>query len=864
MNHNREQNARSRPRTFRDLPIGLKASALSALLVLCLGGLGTYALLVMESLGGGLRNLTGSDLPRQHAVLAVKSDAFSTHMNVYRYVAWASSGVNPANLSSLAAEIGRDGASARAALAGLAARPDLPPDERARMSTALAKWERYATAVADTLEIATTDPALGTMMLGGTDEDYKQVATDLDAIAADVSMGTKVAAGALALEADHSQRLIAAGGLLAVLLTFAATAMVIRSVVRPIEAVTRALHGDGDGDGGKPAAPDLPETDRRDEIGQMVNAIARFRDQIAHDNRLLAAREHELMVQNMLFDAALNNMTQGLAMFDGERRLIVCNALYAQIYGVPPALVRPGTTQVEILRERVRSGVYAGSDPEAYIASRIRIADTPHDSNSLVELSDGRTIAVAHRAMPGGGWVSTHEDATERRKAEQRIAHMARHDALTSLPNRMLFREEMERVVAQAGRGEVVAILCIDLDQFKEINDTLGHPAGDQLLVMVADRLRRCVRPSDIIARLGGDEFAVIQRAIGDLEEVANNARKIVAALGEPYQLDGLESVIGASIGIAIAPGDSTDADQLLRNADVALYRAKNDGRRTYRFFEPSMDMRLQARHKLETELRRALQHNELVVYYQPVVDLRTGSVNGFEALLRWNHPERGIVLPGEFIPFAEEIGLIGAVGDWVLRHACADAARWPAHFRLAVNLSPAQFRQRTILASLHEALAASGLDPRRLELEITESVLLQDNESTILTLHALRELGARISLDDFGTGYSSLSYLIRFPFDKIKIDRSFVKDVGLRADCDAIVRAVVTLAASLGMATTAEGVETPRQRSHLRGEGCTEAQGFLFSVPLPAAELGPFLAEPRVGPGRERPARLPPIETAA
>ncbi|MEO5699320.1 MAG: EAL domain-containing protein [Casimicrobiaceae bacterium] len=852
--------AGSRRRTFRDLPLGVKASALSALLVLCLGALGTHALLVMESLSGGLRGLTGNGLPLQHAVLAVKSDAFSTHMNVYRYVAWASSGVNPVNLTSLAAEIGRDAGNARAALADLAGRGDLPPDERTRMTSALAKWERYATAVADTLDIATTDPALGTMMLGGTDEDYKQVATDLDTIAANVSIDTNVAASRLALEADHSQRLIAAGGLLAVLLTIAATAMVIRSVVRPIEAVTRALRGEGD----TVAAPDLPDTDRRDEIGQMVNAIARFRDQIAQDNRLLAAREHELVVQNMRFDAALNNMTQGLAMFDGERRLIVCNALYAQIYGVPPALVKPGTTQIEILRERVRSGLYAGSDAEAYIASRVRIADTPEDSNSLVELSDGRTIAVAHRAMPGGGWVSTHEDATERRKAEQRIAHMARHDALTSLPNRMLFREEMERVVAQAGRGEAVAILCIDLDQFKEINDTLGHPAGDQLLVMVADRLRGCVRQSDIIARLGGDEFAVIQRAIGDLEEVANSARRIVAALGEPYQIDGHESVIGASIGIAVAPGDSTDADQLLRNADVALYRAKNDGRRTYRFFEPSMDMRLQARHKLEIELRRALQHDELVVYYQPVVDLRTGSVNGFEALVRWNHPERGIVLPGEFIPFAEEIGLIGAIGDWVLRHACADAARWPAQFRLAVNLSPAQFRQRTILTSLHGALAASGLDPRRLELEITETVLLQDNEATTLTLHALRELGARISLDDFGTGYSSLSYLTRFPFDKIKIDRSFVKDVGLRADCDAIVRAVVTLAASLGMATTAEGVETPRQRAHLRGEGCTEAQGFLFSVPLPAAELGPFFVEPRVGTGRERAARPPRIETAA
>jgi diguanylate cyclase (GGDEF)-like protein len=574
----------------------------------------------------------------------------------------------------------------------------------------------------------------------------------------------------------------------------------------------------------------------------MVNAIAMFRDQIARDNRLLAAREQELVVQNARFNAALNNMSQGLAMFDAERRLIVCNAKYAEMYRVPPELMKPGTTQLEILQHRVDNGIYEGIDPDAYIEARVRTAEAERDADCVLHLSDGRTIAVAHRVMSSGGWVSTHEDATERFRAEQRIAHMARHDALTGLPNRLLFREEMEHALMHAARGETVAILCIDLDHFKEVNDTLGHPAGDQLLVMVADRLTQCVRRTDTIARLGGDEFAIIQRSPTRVEEVSMAARRIVETLGKPYRLDGHATLIGASIGIALAADGSASADQLLRNADVAMYRAKSEGRGTYRFFEPDMDERLQARHKLEADLRLALARGELELAYQPVVDLRARRVIGFEALARWHHPERGDVPPAVFIPVAEETGLIEPIGDWVLQRACADASNWPERLHVAVNLSPVQFRSRRIITSLARALTASGLDPDRLELEITESALMRENDFTIATMHELRRLGVRMSLDDFGTGYSSLSYLLRFPFDKIKIDRSFVQDVGTRAECGAIVHAVVSLAASLGMATTAEGIETKQQLEHLQAVGCTEAQGFLFSVALPASELGPYL----------------------
>ena len=386
-------------------------------------------------------------------------------------------------------------------------------------------------------------------------------------------------------------------------------------------------------------------------------------------------------------------------------------------------------------------------------------------------------------------------------------------------------------------------MLCIDLDHFKEVNDTLGHPAGDELLRAVGGRLKSCVRPGDTIARLGGDEFAVIRPGVARPEDVVTVADRIVSVIGEPYQVDGHEVVVGTSVGIAMAPVDGTTADQLLKNADMALYRAKEDGRRAYRFFEPDMDARLQARRRLEIDLRAALLHGQFELYYQPVVDIARHQVSGFEALIRWNHPQRGLVGPAEFIPLAEEIGLIQLIGDWVLRQACIDAARWPADIRVAVNLSSALFKTRNLVQTVVHTLAASGLHANRLELEVTESVLLLNNESTLSTLHRLQELGVRISMDDFGTGYSSLSYLRSFPFDKIKIDQSFVQEMGKSEDCAAIVRAVAGLASSLGMSTTAEGVETEDQLARLKAAGCEEAQGYLFSRPVPARELSSLIA---------------------
>ncbi|HUI12962.1 MAG TPA: EAL domain-containing protein [Xanthobacteraceae bacterium] len=435
-------------------------------------------------------------------------------------------------------------------------------------------------------------------------------------------------------------------------------------------------------------------------------------------------------------------------------------------------------------------------------------------------------------------------DVTERKNAEARIAYMAHHDALTDLPNRVLFHERLNELLGRVRRnGERLAVHCLDLDHFKGVNDTLGHPIGDELLKAVARRLGKCLRDSDMVARLGGDEFAVVQFPLGEPHEASALATTLIELVSKPYEVHGHEFVVGASIGIALAPDDGASADVLLRNADMALYRAKAEGRGTAHFFEPEMDRRIQARRMLELDLRKAFANGEFELYYQPLINLDTDAVSGFEALLRWRHGERGMIAPAEFIPLAEEIGLIVPLGEWVLRKACSEAMQWLAELKVAVNLSPAQFRNRGVVKAVLTALAYSRLPPDRLELEITETVLLGETEANLATLHQLREIGVRISMDDFGTGYSSLSYLRCFPFDKIKIDRSFVSELAERPDCVAIIRAVAGLGMSLGIATTAEGIETREQLDRVRAEGCTEVQGYLFSPPRPASELGEIIA---------------------
>ncbi len=547
----------------------------------------------------------------------------------------------------------------------------------------------------------------------------------------------------------------------------------------------------------------------------------------------LREREEEIIQQNMRFDFAVSNMRQGLCMFDRDQRLVFWNNQYADMYNIPREKISAGDTLAEVLEQRALAGNRPIGGNDAFTRNRVYVAGEEKPSAFVVKMEDGRAISILHQPMRGGGWVATHFDITEERRSEERIHHLARHDALTGLPNRVHMHEQMEDLEARVARGDTMAVLCIDLDHFKTANDTLGHAVGDELLKQVAARLASCTRDGDIVARIGGDEFTVLHGPLNRPEDAAILAGRIVDVIAEPFLLHGHQVAIGASVGIAVAPNDGRNADALLKAADLACYRAKRDGRGTFDFFEKSMDIAARERRELEIWLRPALARNQFNLDFQPIFNLQTDRISGAEALLRWHHPARGLIPPAEFIPVAEDTGLIIPIGEWVLREACRVAASWPDHVKLAVNLSAVQFKRNGRLAeTVVSAIAAAGLDPGRLELEVTESVLLFQIDGVLRTLHQLRELGVKICMDDFGTGYSSLSYLRAFPFDKIKIDRSFIQDSSIRADGTAIVHAVVGLGKSLGMSITAEGVETPEQLRLVRIQGCTEAQGYLLGRP--------------------------------
>ncbi|WP_338827315.1 bifunctional diguanylate cyclase/phosphodiesterase [Bradyrhizobium sp. 27S5] len=552
------------------------------------------------------------------------------------------------------------------------------------------------------------------------------------------------------------------------------------------------------------------------------------------------AAQRRLSEQSQQLDTAINTMTQGLLLFDDSARLVICNQQYIDMFGLSPDIAKPGCHLRDLILHRQATGSFVG-DVDAYCARFIN-PDSDKVQDAVITIPDGRSIHLIYKRSPDGGWATTLEDVTEGRRAQARIEYLAHYDALTNLPNRTLLQRHAEGLLLGPTAREF-AILYIDIDEFKRINDTLGHLIGDEFLRRVAEKLRQSVGSGDFIARLGGDEFAIVQRDIASDDDVSDLVARVYQSLRTPFDCLGHRLSSDASIGIAIAPRHGSDLFDLLKCADLAMYAAKAAGRRTYRFFDPAMEKHAHLRRALEADLRTALAEGGFELHYQPLVDLRSDEVTGCEALLRWRHPVRGMISPTEFIPLAEETGLIEGIGQWVLHTACTEAAGWPAHVRLAVNVSPVQFKSETLALKVASALAESGLDPRRLELEITEAVLIADDDAALVTLGQLRALGVHIALDDFGTGYSSLQYLQRFPFDKIKIDRSFVKEVTRNSGSASIIRAVVSIAADRNMITTAEGVETDQQRDTVQMLGCTQMQGYLFSKPVPAQDVRTLLA---------------------
>jgi len=581
-------------------------------------------------------------------------------------------------------------------------------------------------------------------------------------------------------------------------------------------------------------------------LSDLAAANERARQAVAEvqlQNVTLTERDHALRTQNMLFTAALNNISQGLLMVDSDRRLIVCNNRFLDMFRVSATHTSPGTTTAALFQAIEVDGGQSTRAVQSIYRQQEALATSRESGLFVTTDESGLALAISQRPLPDGGWVSTYEDITEQHRAASRIQFIAHHDALTLLPNRVLFRSRLDEALRHLPQcGESLALLYLDLDRFKYVNDTLGHPAGDALLEAAARRLQGCVRDSDVVARLGGDEFAILYLSPELPGAAISLAQRVIDTLSAPYQIGQRQVQVGVSIGIAVAGGTDMDGDTLLRNTDMALYQAKARGRGTYCFFETDMEARLRAQLTTEADLRAALEREQFEILYQPIFDLDRSCLCGFEALLRWNHPSGGVVLPGQFIPLAEELGIIKPIGAWVFHRACADAARLPKSLKIAVNLSTIQLEDDEIVGVVGAALSSSRLDPDRLEVEITESALLKNSAATVAVLLRLHQLGLSIGLDDFGTGYSSLSYLRSFPFDTIKIDQLFISEMATREDCAAIVSSIVSLANKLGMTTTAEGVETEEQLRLVRDMGCTAVQGYLLGRPQPIRKVVEYL----------------------
>lgn len=577
-----------------------------------------------------------------------------------------------------------------------------------------------------------------------------------------------------------------------------------------------------------------------EELDQLNSSLE---SQVEERTVELVQRREELKTKNALFEAALEHMTNGLCVFSADLRLVVCNKRYLEMYKLPPELGTPGTLLDEIIAYRTEERLFEGTDPGEDIKLHIAREQSANRADLEYRLTNGHVYSVAYQPIPGGGWVTTHDDITKLHAVQAELAHLAYHDPLTGLPNRSLLRQRLIEAVSPDRATKPFSILFVDLDGFKSVNDTLGHASGDELLCLVAERLKSCVRKNDTIGRMGGDEFAILLRAI-DPSQATKVAERVLEELKKPFMVHDQEVAIDSSVGIASSPIDGTDPEALLQRADLALYAVKNNGRGAYRFFEEEMDHRMRDRRQMETDLRLALDRGEFSLHYQPLLNIAQQKTTGVEVLLRWNHPTRGAVSPAEFIPVAEDVGLIVPIGEWVIHEAFSRAASWPENLSIAVNVSTIQLRRVDMAQIVTEALARTGMKAGRVEIEITESAFLENDEQTLNTLHALRELGVKIVLDDFGTGYSALSYLLNFPFDKIKIDGTFVRSLSSDNGHGAkeILSAMAYLGQQLGMRTTAECIETEEDLRLVEINGYTEAQGYFICRPLPADDIERFL----------------------
>lgn len=573
--------------------------------------------------------------------------------------------------------------------------------------------------------------------------------------------------------------------------------------------------------------------------------------QVAQGGRIdaLLKQKKKLERLNTWFEIALNNMVRGLSMFDADQRLIVCNESYREMYALPEELTRPGTPLADILRYHIkketgRDGEEERTRQDQWLKKHAAKLASGNSFTRTQNLSGGRTFLVTYQPLAGGGWVDVQEDITEKRRAEEKVEWLARHDPLTGIANRFYFRESFEDALKIIDQGPAVVLHWIDLDRFKEVNDTLGHPVGDALLKAVAERLRSSVRKTDFLARLGGDEFAIIQMGAGRREQCEQLARRVMHALSKPFHILGHSVSLSASIGIVRAPEHGTTADELMKSADIALYDVKSSGRNGFNLFQSGTKHKPDLKHQLDRDLRSAVRSGQLKLHYQPIINLKTRHVSSCEALVRWEHPQHGTIMPDNFLPLAEQSGQMLEIGSWVLNEACRDAARWPDDMKVTVNVSSLQFQNGDLLNVVDKALAEANIKPSRLELEIAEAALLSDGECMREVLPKLRERGIGTSLDDFGRASGSLSYLRNFPFDKIKIDRSYIRDQLNRKDCAAIVNAVTALARALGIGTVAEGVETLGELKCVAIAGCDEVQGYYFSGAVPKGELMAVLSE--------------------